>query len=352
MTAVAVVGAGIAGLAAAYELGRAGVEATLLESERRPGGVIVSERPDSGRWVVEGGPDSFLAADPELAALARELGIADHLVGQSARGFSLWTGAELAPLEEGEAAAVLGIDAKGADLSAGFQSFAGGMEEPVAALARAVQPALRFRIGVTGLFPARGGFRLSATGGTSFEVQGAVIALPAYAAARLLRSIDGVVGRLLGEIRYYPTLTVSLAYGEEQVTRTLTGTGFVVRPGTGLPLRACTFSSAKFPGRAPAGHVLLRAFLTPQAGAADRVAYDALAPILGLRGEPLWSRVFDWPRGLPMYGAHHAARLAEARERLAARGNLALAGAGYDGPGVSACVRSGRAAARELLTKL
>lgn len=352
MTAVAVIGAGIAGLAAAFELRRAGVEVTLLESERRPGGVILSERPDGGRWVVEGGPDSFLAADPELPALARELGIADRLMGQTARGFSLWTGTELTPLGEGEAAAVLGIEAQGADLSAGFLSFAGGMEEPVAALGQVLQPALRFRIGVTGVFPAQRGFRLSATGGTSFEAPGVVIALPAYAAARLVRSIDGVAAGLLGEIRYYPTLTVSLAYREEQVTRALAGTGFVVRPGTGLPLRACTFSSAKFPGCAPGGHVLLRAFLTPQAGAADGVAHDALAPILGLRGSPLWSRVFDWPRGLPQYGTHHAAHLADARARLRARGHLALAGAGYDGPGVSACVRSGRAAAREILTRL
>lgn len=346
---VVVVGAGIAGLAAAYELARTGVDVLVLEAEGRAGGVIVTEAKDG--FLVEGGPDGFLAADPEIPALARELGITDRVVGQTARGFALWTGTELTPLGDGEAAAVLGLDAHGADLSAGFHSFAGGMAEPVAALAQALQPALRFRIGVTGVFPARRGFRLSATGGTSFELQGAVIALPAYAAARLLRSIDGVVGRLLGEIRYYPSLTVSLAYREEQVTGALAGTGFVVRPSSGLPLRACTFSSAKFPGRAPAGHVLLRAFLAPQAGAAERVAHEALAPILGLRGVPLWARVFDWPRGLPQYGPHHAAHLAEARARLRARGNLALAGAGYDGPGVSACVRSGRSAARALLTR-
>src|SRR5207249_12114340 len=33
-----------------------------------------------------------------------------------------------------------------------------------------------------------------------------------------------------------------------------------------LHLRACTYASAKFPGRAPAGHVLLRAFLAPGDG--------------------------------------------------------------------------------------
>src|SRR5207244_12507477 len=44
VTTVAVVGAGIAGLAAAWGLEQAGVAVTVLESERRPGGVIVTER--------------------------------------------------------------------------------------------------------------------------------------------------------------------------------------------------------------------------------------------------------------------------------------------------------------------
>ncbi len=93
---VVVVGAGIAGLAAAWDLQRAGDrEVTVLESERRAGGVIVTEQ--VGEFIVEGGPDGFLAGEPELPALAEELGIGDRVVDQRARGTALWTGKELAP---------------------------------------------------------------------------------------------------------------------------------------------------------------------------------------------------------------------------------------------------------------
>ena len=61
MTQVAVIGAGITGLAAAWELENAGAQPLVLESERRTGGVIVTERRDG--FVVEGGPDGFLAAE-------------------------------------------------------------------------------------------------------------------------------------------------------------------------------------------------------------------------------------------------------------------------------------------------
>src|SRR2546429_3088436 len=130
VTTVAIVGAGIAGLAAAWELQRAGVAVTLLESERRAGGVIVTERRDG--FLVEGGPDGFLAAEPDLPALARELGIADRLVDPLARGAAGWTGSRFQPLPEGGAAALLGVGDPGGGLGAGFRSFAGGVGGVVA----------------------------------------------------------------------------------------------------------------------------------------------------------------------------------------------------------------------------
>jgi oxygen-dependent protoporphyrinogen oxidase len=151
-------------------------------------------------------------------------------------------------------------------------------------------------------------------------------------------------GRALGEVIYVPSITVSLAYRAEQVKGPLQGAGFVV--ASPVDVRACTFASQKFPGRAPNGHVLLRAFLAPIDRNPAPVAHAELAAILGIRGEPLWSRVFYWNRGLPRYRAHHAEYVAAVRRRLSRLPPLAIAGAGYDGAGVSACVRSGREAAR------
>lgn len=345
---VVVVGAGIAGLAAAWELTRAGTDVVVLESERRAGGIIVTERTDG--FVVEGGPDAFLAGEPELPELARELGIGDRVVSQQERGTSLWTGKALQPIDEGRAAAVLGIDAKREEVSAGFQSFAAGMAEPVAALAERLGEVVRFAQGVAGLTRAGDGWHIAVTGGSAHDADAVVLALPAYSAGRWLEAIGVPHARVLGGVVYAPSITVSLAYRAEQITQSLQGAGFVVDVGAQnaapLLLRACTYASQKFPGRAPAGHALLRAFLAPGDGDAAAAAHAQLAAVLKLRGEPLWSRAFSWPRGLPRYRASHQDHLSEVRHRLRRLPPIAVAGAGYDGAGVSACVRSGREAAR------
>lgn len=78
MLDVAVVGGGISGLSAAYELQRRGLDVRVFEMRNRPGGVIQTARFDG--WVVDGGPDSMLVQKPAAVSLCRELGIADRLV--------------------------------------------------------------------------------------------------------------------------------------------------------------------------------------------------------------------------------------------------------------------------------
>jgi len=75
---VVIVGGGIAGLAAAYELQTRGRSFVILERAARTGGVIISET--VGDFVVDGGPDSLLTQKPEGIALCEELGIASRLV--------------------------------------------------------------------------------------------------------------------------------------------------------------------------------------------------------------------------------------------------------------------------------
>jgi protoporphyrinogen/coproporphyrinogen III oxidase len=103
---IVVVGGGISGLAAAATLARARhegapVETVLVELAPRLGGVIQSERVEG--CVIEAGPDSFLAEKPEAAALARELGLGDLLMGSNdreRRTYILHRG-ELQPLPDG-----------------------------------------------------------------------------------------------------------------------------------------------------------------------------------------------------------------------------------------------------------
>lgn len=347
-----VVGAGIAGLTAAWELSRAGIEVVVLESERRAGGMIVTERRDG--FLVEGGPDGWLAAERDISDLAAQLGVANGVVRQSTRGSWLWTGSTLERLEEGRAAPLLGIQTQGADLSAGFLSFDEGMERIVAALLVQVGSTVRSPLGVTGLTADHGRWRLTVTGGMTVEADGIVLALPAFSAGRLLEQAGVTGARELGggSVTYFPSVTASLAYEQTQVGRPLEGTGFVTAPGAAGAVRACTYASQKFPGRAPAGYVLLRAFLGPTDGDPGEAAHRELSAALQIRGAPLWSRLFFWTKGIPRYTAHHASHVAEVRRRLGALTPVAIAGAGYDGAGVSACVRSGREAGREIVRRL
>lgn len=341
-------GAGIAGLAAAWELVQSGQDVTVLESERRPGGVVVTEHVDG--FVIDGGADGFLASEPELPDLARELGIGDRVIAQRERGTALWSAGtgSLRAIDAGRAAQMLGIDAAASDVAAGFHSFAAGMSEPVLALAQRLSASLRLAQGVAGLAREGKRWRLAITGGSAHEADAIVLAMPAYAAGRLLESVGIAGARELAGVVYAPSITVSLAYRSGQIGRPLTGSGFVVESPGSDQIRACTYSSQKFPGRAPDGHVLLRAYLGPTDAHPASLAREQLAAILDIRGEPLWSRTFYWTRGLPRYRGHHADLVTTVRHRLERLPPLALAGAGYDGAGVSACVRSGRAAGRAI----
>jgi len=75
---VAVIGGGIAGVSAAYELARSGVEFVLYEASDRLGGIIETVQRDG--FVVECGPDSWVTEKPWARELAIELGLADEII--------------------------------------------------------------------------------------------------------------------------------------------------------------------------------------------------------------------------------------------------------------------------------
>lgn len=90
---VAIIGGGIAGLAAAYELEKARaagseIEYTLFESRNRLGGTLASETVNG--VVLERGPDSFLSEKPAGAELCRELGLGDQLVPSNDANRKTW----------------------------------------------------------------------------------------------------------------------------------------------------------------------------------------------------------------------------------------------------------------------
>jgi oxygen-dependent protoporphyrinogen oxidase len=74
---VVIIGAGISGLAAAWELKKRGLRPLILERSGRAGGVIVTDRTEG--FVIDGGPDSLLVQKPAAVDLCRELGLGDRL---------------------------------------------------------------------------------------------------------------------------------------------------------------------------------------------------------------------------------------------------------------------------------
>ncbi|HEV3060347.1 MAG TPA: protoporphyrinogen oxidase, partial [Vicinamibacterales bacterium] len=101
----AIVGGGIAGLAAGYELSRRHVDFVVLESAPRPGGVILSERVEG--YTIDAGPDALLAQKPAAIALCQEIGLGDRLIAtKPPRLAYIQRAGRLHPLP---AASVLGI---------------------------------------------------------------------------------------------------------------------------------------------------------------------------------------------------------------------------------------------------
>ncbi|MGH3442460.1 MAG: protoporphyrinogen oxidase [Nitriliruptorales bacterium] len=99
MTRVVVVGGGVAGLAAAWELRRAGAETVLVEASERLGGKIATEEIDG--LALETGAEAFLDRTPEAFELAEELGLDADVVPASASGVKIAHGGRLHDLPDG-----------------------------------------------------------------------------------------------------------------------------------------------------------------------------------------------------------------------------------------------------------
>jgi oxygen-dependent protoporphyrinogen oxidase len=178
-----------------------------------------------------------------------------------------------------------------------------------------------------------------------------VLAVPARVATLLVSGLDPDLSARLGEIPFAGSAIVSLGFRREQVTHPLDAAGMVVPRRERRRLLAASFSSSKFPGRAPPGHVLIRGFvggaLDPGAAALGdaelrRIVRSDLADLLGASGEPVVSRVDRWERAMPQYTLGHLARLKAIDQILDRHPGLAVAGGSYRGVGIPQVIRSGR----------
>ncbi|MBI3401967.1 MAG: protoporphyrinogen oxidase [Acidobacteria bacterium] len=235
-----------------------------------------------------------------------------------------------------------------------FKSLPGGLSEMVRALVTTLGPA-QVRTGTrVDAISGRGPFLVRTSNAETIDARAVVLATPAFATSALMRDRDEEIARLAGEIPYASAATVALAFKRDDVRHPLNGSGFVVPRVEATGILAGSWLSSKWPNRAPDGHVLLRTFV---GGARDpealqksdqelvALSMNALRPLLGIRGEPRFTRIFRWERSNAQHEVGHLARVAAIERALGKHPGLFITGSGFRGTGIPDCVADGRATA-------
>ncbi len=199
---------------------------------------------------------------------------------------------------------------------------------------------------------------LTLDSGEQLEADAVILATPAFVSGALIENFAPALAAELAAIEYVSTATVTLAYRESDLPRPLDGYGYVIPRREGRQALACTWTSTKFPHRAPPGYALLRVFIG-RAGQEQSIAWDEASLLdiarqelrltSGITARPVLARVFRWEKAMPQYHLGHPQRLNRIEAALAALPGLALAGNGYEGIGIPDCIHSGELAARKLL---
>lgn len=194
----------------------------------------------------------------------------------------------------------------------------------------------------------------SASGQDTITADGLVLASAAPIIARMLDSFDPALAGELAAIPSAGSAIVSLGFRRTPEMHPLDAAGMVVPRAAGKKILAVSFSSSKFPQRAPDGCVLVRVFV---GGALDpetlqlpderlvEIARADLADMLRIRGAPLLTRIDRWTAAMPQYHVGHVERVDRIDSLTARHRGLALAGGAYRGVGIPQVIASGVAAA-------
>jgi oxygen-dependent protoporphyrinogen oxidase len=197
--------------------------------------------------------------------------------------------------------------------------------------------------------------------GSPLSAESLVLATPAYVSADLLRPLTPIAGGLLEMIPYASTATIAMAYPEQLVKGAVEGFGFIVPRIEGRDLIAATWTSLKWPHRAPAGQVLIRCYVGGvgrepilQLDDTELVARvrAELSALCGMTANPTYVEVNRWWKAMPQYTLGHLNRLEQLDAALSRYPGLVLTGAGYRGVGIPDCIRDGAVAAAHVVRYL
>jgi oxygen-dependent protoporphyrinogen oxidase len=191
------------------------------------------------------------------------------------------------------------------------------------------------------------------------DVDAVLLALPPAPASRLLAQECPDASVALAEVETASMAVVALAV-PRPVMDGVPGSGVLVPPVEGRPVKAATFSAAKWgwvddldPGlvlvRASLGRLGEDAVLQRDDGDLVKASVADLSDLLGRPLVPVASQVTRWGGSLPQYAVGHVDRVARIRAAVAAVPGLAVCGATYDGVGIPACISSADRAVARLL---
>jgi protoporphyrinogen/coproporphyrinogen III oxidase len=239
-----------------------------------------------------------------------------------------------------------------------FQTLRGGLSDLTTALADDLGDAVRTGVEVTAVEPAGTGWWLDTSDGT-VAADAVVFATPAWVTADLIAGLAPPAGAELAGIPYASVAVVTLAYDRAADRELPQGSGMLVPRSEGRLVKASTWVSRKWPQHADADVLLVRASV----GRIDDDRWRALDEddlVRRVDAELRWATgisrpavdavVTRWERSLPQYGVGHRQRVERIRHHLP--WGLFLAGAAYDGVGISPCVASAERAAQGVLARL
>lgn len=245
-----------------------------------------------------------------------------------------------------------------------FRSFPRGLGELVRALVAAL-PHGSLRLGAPVVNVSKTGmgspYRVETTGAPPISVPVVVLAAPAYISGGVVRNLDAALASLCLEVPYTSTATVNLAFPPQSVANPLRGSGFVVPRVENAAILAASWMSSKWPGRAPDGSVLMRAFVggARDPGALDRsddelveLSVSALGPLLGFSRPPQFTRVYRFVRANAQHEVGHLERMAAIEQALTRHPGLFVTGSGFRGVGIPDCIADARATAEAVATAL
>ena len=243
----------------------------------------------------------------------------------------------------------------------GLYSWRDGIGSLPQALATKLGPLVRTGVAVRSIRRERDGYAIDAGEAGCIRARAVIIATQPHVTAGLLEDVDATAATAAAAIKAPPVAVVFFGYRRDQVSHPLDGLGYLSPVSEGRSVSGALFASTMFEDRAPEGHVALSAYIggsrAPDlAGiSADELMAEAraeYADVLGVKGDPVVSRVRQWPLGIPQAGVGHTSLVNDLRSMSDRAPGMFATGNYLNGPSVAACVAEAERTANEVTASL